>query len=60
MSVPDVLKDKMAEKGVELSEEHPGWIEWRCRGCGKIWYVAADVGYPRLVCNCGSRRFELV
>jgi len=61
MSVPDVLKDKMAEKGVELSEEHPGWIEWRCRGCGKIWYIAADSAYPSMLrCNCGSYAFERV
>jgi len=59
--IPDVLKAKMEEKGVKLSPEHPGWIEWRCRGCGKIWYIAADSAYPsRLRCNCGSYAFERV
>jgi len=60
-SIPDVLKDAMDREGVELSPEHPGWIEWRCRGCDKIWYVSADTAYPSgLVCGCGSTSFERV
>jgi len=38
---------------------HPGFEAWVCLGCGKEWQVAADSGYPRLICDCGSTLYRL-
>jgi len=36
-----------------------GYNKWKCKKCGKIYLIAADVTNPLLICECGGMAFEV-